>query len=147
MNERLEWQTSPCLPSFPATAYEALCERLAQSTPFNSLAWLRAAEQTLPYGYTLHVLLLWRDDRLIGCLPLVRCPLRLLGMPLHEVRHLGHPLSDRIGLIVDITSPHLFERALKAIRGRMPHARLQLNELPASTAHRDLLEHWAIQSW
>ncbi|CDZ94918.1 GNAT family N-acetyltransferase [Pseudomonas saudiphocaensis] len=147
MNERLEWQTSLCSASFPAAAYEALCKRSAQSTPFNSLAWLRAAEQALQHGCTLHVLLLWQGDRLIGCLPLVRCPLRLLGMTVHEVRHLGHPLSDRIGLLVEVTNPYLLERALKAIRRRMPHARLQLNELPAIAAHQDLLGHWAMQSW
>lgn len=147
MTERLEWQTSLCSPTFPAAAYEELCESLIQTTPFNRLAWLRAAEQALDPSCTLHVLLFWQNDRLVGCIPLIRCPLRMFGMAMTEVRHLGHPLSDRIGLMLDAAAGQLLEPALNAIRTRMPHARLQLSEIPASPANRDLLERWARHSW
>ena len=147
MTERLEWQTSLCTAAFPAAAYEALCERLVQTTPFNRLAWLRAAEQTLSPACKLHVLLLWQSERLVGCIPLIRCPLRMLGVTMTEVRHLGHPLSDRIGLMLDADAVHLLEPALAAIRGRIPHARLQLSEIPASLEHRNLLTPWGRHSW
>ncbi|MCQ4330283.1 GNAT family N-acetyltransferase [Stutzerimonas stutzeri] len=147
MTERLEWQTSLCSPKFPAVAYEALCEQLAQSTPFNRLAWLQAAERELAPTCSLQVLLLWQSDRLVGCIPLICCPLRVFGVTISEVRHLGHPLSDRVGLMLDVGADQLLEPALMAIRRRMPHARLQLNEIPASPKHRNLLEHWASQSW
>jgi len=147
MTERLEWQTSLCAPAFPAAAYEALCERLVQTTPFNRLAWLRAAEQSLSPACKLHVLLLWQSERLVGCIPLIRCPLHIAGVTMADVRHLGHPLSDRIGLLIDTDAVHLLELALVAIRRRIPHARLQLNEIPASPEHRNLLKQWVRHSW
>lgn len=147
MTERLEWQTSLISPTFPANAYESLCDRLQQRTPFNHLGWLRAAEQALPADFSLHVLLFWQSDRLIGCLPLIRCPLRVLGMNIKEVRHLGHPLSDRVGLMLEDEAEALLEPALRAIRKRMPHARLQLNELSSHPCHSRLLAHWTSLSW
>lgn len=147
MTERLEWQTSLSSPAFPADAYESLCNRLGQRTPFNHLGWLRAAEQALPADYSLQMLLLWQCDRLVGCLPLILCPLRVLGMNIKEVRHLGHPLSDRIGLMLEDNASALLEPALKAIRKRMPHARLQLNEIAVHSSHRSLLACWASLSW
>ncbi|MBU0811154.1 MAG: GNAT family N-acetyltransferase [Gammaproteobacteria bacterium] len=147
MTERLEWQTSLNSATFPAEAYETLCNRLEQRTPFNHLGWLRASEQALPADCSLQVLLLWQNDRLVGCLPLILCPLRLLGMNIKEVRHLGHPLSDRVGLMLETEATALLEPALRAIRKRMPHARLQLNEIAVHPSHRSLLGCWEHLSW
>lgn len=147
MTGRLEWKTSLSSPTFPAEAYESLCNRLEQRTPFNHLGWLRAAEQAIPANRSLQVLLLWQSDRLVGCLPLILCPLRVLGMDIKEVRHLGHPLSDRIGLMLEAETTALLETALRAIRKRMPHARLQLNEIAVHPSHRSLLACWTRLSW
>lgn len=147
MTGRLEWKTTLSSPMFPALAYESLCNRLEQRTPFNHLGWLRAAEQALPPDYSLQVLLFWQSDRLVGCLPLIHCPLRVLGINIGEVRHLGHPLSDRIGLMLESDAETLLKPALQAIRKRMPHARLQLNEISAHPRHRSLLAQWMELSW
>ncbi len=147
MTERLEWLTSLSSPTFPAEAYERLCNRLEQRTPFNHLGWLRASEQALTADCSLQVLLLWQSDHLVGCLPLILCPLRVLGMNIKEVRHLGHPLSDRVGLMLEAEAAALLEPALRAIRKRMPHARLQLNEIAVHPSHRSVLARWADLSW
>lgn len=147
MTERLEWQTSLNSPTFPAEAYKTLCHSLEQRTPFNHLGWLRASEQALPADCSLQILLLWQGDRLVGCLPLILCPLRVLGVNIKEVRHLGHPLSDRVGLMLSAEASALLKPALQAIRKRMPHARLQLNEIAEHPSHRSLLTCWKDLSW
>lgn len=140
MGLRLSWMTSLAEPGFPAADYEALRQRLPQATPFNGLAWLRAAEAAARQpGHSVHVLLGHAGDRLCLCLPLLRMPLRA-GLPGFVVlRHLGWPLSDRVGLMVDLDeqdAPHV----LQAIRRHLPHALLQLNEL---TAGEPWLRHWS----
>ena len=140
MGLRLSWLTTLHAPGFPEQDYEALRQRLAQSTPFNGLAWLRAAEAALQPGQSLHVLLGHDGERLCLCLPLLRMPLRA-GLPGFVVlRHLGWPLSDRIGLMVDLAEQDA-PRVLQAIRRHLPHALLQLNELTAG-------EPWLLRwSW
>ena len=138
MGLRLSWLTSLAEPGFPAQAYEALRQSLPQATPFNGLAWLRAAEAALQPGQSLHVLLGHDGERLCLCLPLLRMPLRA-GLPGFVVlRHLGWPLSDRIGLMVDLVEQDA-PVVLRAIRRQLPHALLQLNEL---TAGEPWLLHW-----
>lgn len=140
---QLSWCASLCTPSFPAAGYEALRQRVAASTPFNHLGWLRAAEAALQPGQQLQVLLGHLDGRLCLCLPLVRerQPLGPLNVPV--VRHLGHPLSDRIALLLDLPVSHA-GAVLKAIRGRLPHALLQLSEVPDGDS--DWLQQWAAAS-
>ncbi|UVJ41849.1 GNAT family N-acetyltransferase [Pseudomonas sp. LS1212] len=137
-----EWRNSLCTTDFPCTAYEDLRQRVAGSTPFNTLAWMCAAERALPAGEQLQVLLGWRAGQLQLCLPLVIACERFGGLPFKIVHHLGFPLSDRIALLATL-EPRPTRQALRQIRRRMPHALLQLNELPGSTEPETLLSQWA----
>ena len=141
----LTWCASLCSHDFPAGEYEALRKRLPASTPFNHLGWLRAAEAALAPAQQLQVLLGYQDQRLCLCLPLIRCrePFGPLFAPV--VRHLGHPLSDRIALLIDL--PTLYaEQVLQAIRKQLPHALLQLSEVPYHPETDGWLRQWAAAS-
>lgn len=142
MTLKLTWLNALDDPAFPARDYEQLRQRLAASTPFNSLAWLRAAQHALPAGHRLQVLLGFDDGQLRLCLPLICAVERHGPLPLRVVRHLGYPLSDRIGLLVDLDEQHA-DTVLAAIRRHLPHALLQLSEL---TGASPWLERWAARS-
>ncbi len=127
---QLSWCASLCTPSFPAAGYEALRQRVAASTPFNHLGWLRAAEAALQPGQQLQVLLGHLDGRLCLCLPLVRerQPLGPLNVPV--VRHLGHPLSDRIALLPSRPPGSQRRPALQAAPCAQAHRRLRRTGTP-----------------
>lgn len=136
------WRTSLCADDFPADAYEQLRQRLPDATPFNSLAWLRAAEAALPADQRLQVLLGEAQGRLLLCLPLISTRERHGPLAFTVVRHLGYPLSDRIGLLIDLP-PGAAISVLKAIGKQLPHALLQLNEV---TGDSPWLQQWARHS-
>ncbi len=140
---RLSWCASLRTPDFPAAEYEALRQRLPGSTPFNHLAWLHAAEAALAPGQRLQVLLGYQGERLCLCLPLVRArePFGPLHVPV--VRHLGYPLADRIALLIDLPLAYA-SRVLNTIRQQLPHALLQLSEVPGEAD--GWLRQWAAQS-
>lgn len=142
---RFEWRTSLCAPDFPAAAYEALRLRVTDHTPFNSLGWLSAAEQTLDASGHLHILLGWEADELRLCLPLVAGRERFGGMPFGVVRHLGYPLADRLALLSVLDGDSL-RQALLLIRQRIPHALLQLNELSEPAGEESGLTEWMAHS-
>ncbi|MDH1509265.1 GNAT family N-acetyltransferase [Pseudomonas mosselii] len=145
MSLQLSWCASLRSDDFPAADYEALRRRLPGSTPFNHLGWLCAAEAALLPGQQLGVLLGYQDQRLCLCLPLVRArePFGPLFAPV--VRHLGYPLNDRIALLIDL--PALYaDQVLQAIRKHLPHALLQLNEVPDNAEHEGWLRQWASAS-
>lgn len=142
MGVRLSWLDSLDDPDFPAGQYEALRQRLPQSTPFNSLAWLRAAQAALPAGQTLQILLGYEQEQLRLCLPLVRMPWHVGPLEFSVVRHLGYPLSDRIGLLIDLPERDAAQ-VLRAIRRHLPHTLLQLNEV---TQGEPWLLHWSWRS-
>ncbi|WP_049870524.1 GNAT family N-acetyltransferase [Pseudomonas cremoricolorata] len=141
----LRWCASLLDPSFPAEHYEALRQRLAASTPFNHLGWLHAAEQALQPGQRLAVLLGWQGEQLRMCLPLVHSREAFGPVRLAVVRHLGYPLSDRIGLLNELPAAAAAQ-ALRAIRRHLPHAVLQLNEIPDAQASTPWLACWARRS-
>lgn len=125
----LEWRPSLAGSDFPAVAYERLLARIATTTPFNRLAWLRAAEAVAEPG-TVAVLLLWRAETLVACLPLVWSLQRvapLLAVPV--VRHLGYPLTDRLSLAVLEKDAATLSRLLTAIYEFKPVAYIELNEV------------------
>ncbi|NER65516.1 GNAT family N-acetyltransferase [Pseudomonas sp. MAFF212427] len=142
MTLTLTWRTSLCADDFPAAEYEQLRQRLPDSTPFNSLAWLRAAEAALPAAPSLQVLMGHAQGRLVLCLPLISSDERHGPLTFRAVRHLGYPLSDRIGLLIDLP-PSAARQVLSAIRNHLPHALLQLNEV---TGESPWLEQWARRS-
>ncbi|WP_192560362.1 GNAT family N-acetyltransferase [Pseudomonas allokribbensis] len=142
---RFEWRTSLCAPDFPAAAYEGLRLRVTDHTPFNSLGWLIAAEQTLDASEHLHILLGWEADELRLCLPLVASRERFAGIPFGVVHHLGYPLADRLALLSVLEADSL-RQALLLIRQRIPHALLQLNELSEPAGEESVLTEWMARS-
>lgn len=145
MTMTFEWRTSLCAPDFPNAAYETLRKQVANHTPFNSLAWLCAAEGALSANDQLHVLLAWQADELCLCLPLIASRVYFAGVPLRVIRHLGFPLSDRIALLATLEGAGA-RQTLRQIRRRLPHALLQLNELTDPDARSSLLTQWKRQS-
>ena len=145
MDYCFQWCLSLNASDFPHAAYAALCARVPQSTPFNHLGWLQAAECALEPGQQLHILLAWEDSDLRLCLPLVSARERHLGLGWTVLHHLGYPLSDRIALLCQLDDDGRGQ-ARAAINRRLPHALLQLNELVAAGEQDALLEHWASAS-
>ncbi|WP_433588166.1 GNAT family N-acetyltransferase [Pseudomonas koreensis] len=145
MTARFEWRTSLCAADFPAAAYEALRLRVTDSTPFNHLGWLRAAQLTLGEGQRLHVLLGWEADELRLCLPLVAGRERFAGVPFRVLHHLGYPLADRLALL-SLLDDQGMRQALRLIRQRLPHALLQLNELSEPAGEESALTPWMAAS-
>ena len=145
MTARFEWRTSLCAADFPAAAYEALRLRVRDSTPFNHLGWLRAAQLTLDEGQRLHVLLGWEADELRLCLPLVAGRERFAGVPFRVLHHLGYPLADRLALL-SLLDEKGMRQALRLIRQRLPHALLQLNELSEPAGEESALTPWMAAS-
>ncbi|MDD0973744.1 GNAT family N-acetyltransferase [Pseudomonas fontis] len=142
MQPSLSWRTSLRCDDFPAADYEQLRQAVADATPFNSLAWLQAAEQALPADQSLQILLGHDAGRLCLCLPLIVCLERQGPLTFRVVRHLGYPMSDRIGLLMDLSSLNA-TLVLKAIRQKLPHALLQLSEV---TGESPWLQCWAQRS-
>lgn len=128
MNLRWQWCASLGAQDFPAGAYEQLRQQVEGATPFNRLSWLRGAEQALQQQQ-LQILLGWQGERLLLCLPLIRGRESRAGMRLQVVRHLGHPLSDRLALLVAEAGHPAMAEALGQIRRQLPHDLLQLHEL------------------
>lgn len=138
MNLRWQWCTSLGTEDFPVDAYEQLRQGLLQATPFNRLSWLRGAERALD-NRQLRVLLGWHGQRLLLCLPLTLGREPRAGLSLQVLRHLGHPLSDRLALLVADEARSAMPAALAHIRRQLPHDLLQLHELVNAA---DLLEPW-----
>ncbi|MCU7646662.1 GNAT family N-acetyltransferase [Pseudomonas piscis] len=139
MNMRWQWCGDLAATQFPEAAYEQLRATTDQATPFNRLGWLRGAALALAPGQALQVLLGWQEQRLVLCLPLVAGRESRGGLPLRVVRHLGHPLSDRLALLVADSARHAMPEALRQIRRHLPHDLLQLHELVAAD---ELLAPW-----
>lgn len=143
MSLRWQWCTSLWVQDFPVQAYEQLRQQVEHATPFNRLSWLRGAERALQ-PQQLHILLGWQGERLVLCLPLIVGRESRAGLPLRVLRHLGHPLSDRLALLVAEPAHGAMLEALREIRRRLPHDVLQLHELV--DAER-LLRPWRRGSW
>jgi CelD/BcsL family acetyltransferase involved in cellulose biosynthesis len=141
MSVHFEWCTSLCATDFPAAAYEGLRRRVADSTPFNTLAWLCAAEHGLGRDERLQVLLAWQGEQLCLCLPLVASRERYGGLPFRVLHHLGYPLGDRIALLASLDAESI-RQALREIRRHLPHALLQLNELSEPAGEESALTQW-----
>jgi CelD/BcsL family acetyltransferase involved in cellulose biosynthesis len=142
MDYRFHWCHSLCANDFPLQAYNQLCARLPHHTPFNHVGWLRAAEQALAPDQSLLILLAWQGEQLRLCLPLVQMQDSRFGYSWRVLRHLGYPLSDRLGLICQLDAPGLTQ-AWKEIARRLPHSVLQLSELSADQDTRSRMQHWA----
>ncbi|MDU9025685.1 GNAT family N-acetyltransferase [Pseudomonas corrugata] len=138
---RFQWCRSLSAELFPTTAYEQLRTQVADTTPFNTLAWLQAAELALRPDQELHVLLGWQDQALCLCLPLVTTRERIGGLRFRVLRHLGYPLADRIALLVRLDADAMGQ-ALMQIRQHLPHALLQFNEVIEPVGEESALSAW-----
>lgn len=138
---RFQWCRSLGAADFPATAYEQLRTQVADATPFNTLAWLQAAEFALSPEQQLHVLLGWQDEALCLCLPLISELERLGGLRFRVLHHLGYPLADRIAVLVRLNAEDMGQ-ALVQIRQHVPHALLQLNEVIEPVGEQSVLSAW-----
>ncbi|MCD9113496.1 GNAT family N-acetyltransferase [Pseudomonas bijieensis] len=141
MTIRFQWCRSLGAADFPVSAYEQLRTQVADATPFNTLAWLQAAEFALLPEQQLHVLLGWQDQTLCLCLPLVSGRERIGGLRFRVLHHLGYPLADRIALLVRLDAESMGQ-ALMQIRQHLPHALLQLNEVIEPVGEQSVLSAW-----
>lgn len=142
MNERsFIWYDSLDAEIFPQAAYEQLLEQLAEVTPFNRLAWLRACAAQLD-GRELRILTAWDAGGMVLCLPLTRGRETLMGLPWCVVRHLGYPLADRLVPAVGIADPPLLREALQQVRKHLPHTLLELNEVLSIEPAGQLVRTW-----
>ncbi|UZE22041.1 GNAT family N-acetyltransferase [Pseudomonas sp. B21-056] len=141
MTIRFQWCHSLGAADFPVSAYEQLRSQVADATPFNTLAWLQAAEFALLPDQQLHVLLGWQDQDLSLCLPLVSGRERIGGLRFRVLHHLGYPLADRIGLLARLDAEGMGQ-ALMQIRQQLPHAMLQLNEVVEPVGEQSVLSAW-----
>ncbi|KJH86720.1 MULTISPECIES: GNAT family N-acetyltransferase [Pseudomonas] len=142
---RFQWCRSLSAADFPATAFEQLRTQVPDATPFNTLAWLQAAEFALVPGQQLHVLLGWQDQDLLLCLPLVSGRERIGGLRFRVLHHLGYPLADRIALLARLDAEGMGQ-ALAQIRQQLPHALLQLNEVVEPVGEQSVLSAWMAMS-
>ena len=138
---RFQWCTSLGAADFPTTAYEQLRTQVADTTPFNTLAWLQAAQFALRPDQQLNVLLGWQDQALCLCLPLVSTRERIGGLHFRVLRHLGYPLADRIAVLARLDAVGMGQ-ALMQIRQHLPHALLQLNEVSEPVGEQSVLSSW-----
>ncbi|PXF32854.1 hypothetical protein WH50_02155 [Pokkaliibacter plantistimulans] len=133
MTYRLQWLTSFHDTHFPTADYVSLYQYLPHATPYNHLAWLTAAEDALTADTQLAILLIWQTTQLVGCLPLIRRREQQKGLHFMVVRHLGFPMSDRIGLMLKEEAAEAAPLILTAIQQHLPYALLQLNEVTAES--------------
>ncbi|MDR6956718.1 CelD/BcsL family acetyltransferase involved in cellulose biosynthesis [Pseudomonas brassicacearum] len=145
MTTRFQWYRSLGAADFPVSAYEQLRTQVADATPFNTLAWLQAAEFSLLPDQQLHVLLGWQDQTLCLCLPLVSGLERIGGLRFRVLHHLGYPLADRIALLARLDTEGMGQ-ALMQIRQHVPHAMLQLNEVVEPVGEQSVLSAWMAMS-
>jgi CelD/BcsL family acetyltransferase involved in cellulose biosynthesis len=138
---RFQWCRSLGAADFPVSAYEQLRTQVADATPFNTLAWLQAAEFALLPDQQLHVLLGWQDQTLCLCLPLMSGLERIGGLRFRVLHHLGFPMADRIALLARLDAEGMGQ-ALMQIRQALPHALLQLNEVIEPVGEQSVLSAW-----
>jgi hypothetical protein len=125
-----------------AADWDALVERCAVATPFQSHAWLSSWWHSYGRPGRLRVVTVRRDGVLVGAAPLM---LRRRALPL--LTGVGQGLTDFLDVLLDDAEAEgtaaVLARAMAAELGlRRPWVVLDLRELrPGSAAHR-IAEHW-----
>ena len=147
MSIRFVWCNSLSDALFPAQDYSKLLKLIPESTPFNHIAWLQGAEQSLSVDQQLKILLGYQHNELVLCLPLILCAEKALGLPVKVLRHLGYPLSDRIALGVKPNSHNILSQALQEIRKKLSFHLIQFSEITEQTAQSCGLMQWQKQFW
>lgn len=147
MSIRFSWYNSLSDPHFPKQDYSSLAKLTKESTPFNHLAWLKGAEQSLESHQKLHILIGYQGSELVICLPLIICTEKIFKLPVNIIRHLGYPLSDRIALIVHPEHGGCLEQALDEIRKNLSFSMIQLSEITEQSAQASGLKLWKDKFW
>ena len=125
-----------------AADWDALVDRCATATPFQSHAWLSSWWHSYGRPGRLRVVTVRRDGVLVGAAPLM---LRRRALPL--LTGVGQGLTDFLDVLLDDAETEgtaaVLARALAVELGlRRPWVVLDLRELrPGSAAHR-IAEHW-----
>ncbi len=141
------WCSGLKSPSFPEHDYCQLLEDSDDGTPYNHVSWLTGAEENIGLGQHVQILLGRLQGVLVLCLPLLVCKERQGGMPVTVIRHLGYPLSDRVGLLVSKDVPGLLDMALVQIRRRIRFSYVQFNEITEKSALASGLDKWKENFW
>lgn len=147
MSIQFVWCNSLSETLFPAQDYSKLLELIPESTPFNHIAWLQGAEQSLEAKQQLKILLGYDNNELVICLPLILCTEKALGLPIKTLRHLGYPLSDRIALGVKANTDNFLGQALQEIRQKLSFSLIQFSEITEQSAQTSGLKQWQQQFW
>lgn len=147
MSIQFVWCNSLSETLFPAQDYSKLLELIPESTPFNHMAWLQGAEQSLKAKQQLKILLGYDNNELVICLPLILCAEKALGLPIKTLRHLGYPLSDRIALGVKANTDNFLGQALQEIRQKLSFSLIQFSEITEQSAQASGLKQWQQQFW
>ncbi len=147
MSIQFVWCNSLSETLFPAQDYSKLLELIPESTPFNHIAWLQGAEQSLKAKQQLKILLGYDNNELVICLPLILCAEKALGLPIKTLRHLGYPLSDRIALGVKANTDNFLGQALQEIRQKLSFSLIQFSEITEQSAQASGLKQWQQQFW
>ncbi|MFP8967980.1 GNAT family N-acetyltransferase [Pokkaliibacter sp. CJK22405] len=142
MSAHLRWLDSPG--SLNAEAYRQLWINHPLATPFQELAWLRAAAAALPPEAEVHLLLVESAaGELLGCLAFQLERETQAGLPLRVLRFLGHPLADRLCLLLTPACEALLPAIGAAILAHCQPDLIQLHELDA----RDTLATGWLAQW
>lgn len=147
MSIRFVWCNSLSDALFPTQDYSKLLAQIPESTPFNHTAWLKGAEKSLETNQQLNILLGYDNNELVLCLPMILCTDKKLGLPIKTLRHLGYPLSDRIGLCVKKNTQNFLDQALQEIRKHLSFHLIQLSEITKQSAQDSGLQQWQQQFW
>ena len=147
MSTQFSWCTSLSDSQFSIHDYSRLINQIKQTTPFNHIAWLRGAEKSLTKNQKLKILLGYKDNELVICLPLIICTEKTFRLPVKTIRHLGYPLSDRIALAVQPDIDNLLNQALLEIRKKLSFSMIQFSEITEESAQASGLKQWQNKFW
>ncbi len=122
-----------------------LLETVPDATIFNTWEWVSSATCLLPEKRRkLAVLTAWRDDNLMGCLPLSYGRETFYGVPAHTLRDVGDPLADCVPLAISQEAPEGLELALDALfDAPQPWDAVILSELPDTAELRCRIGSWS----
>ncbi|MFC1443745.1 GNAT family N-acetyltransferase [Streptacidiphilus sp. N1-10] len=125
-----------------ADDWDALVDRCAAATPFQSHAWLSSWWRSYGRPGRLRVVTVRRDGVLVGAAPLM---LRRRGLPL--LSGVGQGLTDFLDVLLDDAHAEqaaaVLARAMAVQLGlRRPWAALDLRELRQGSAAHRIAEHW-----
>lgn len=124
----------------------SLLSEVQSATPFDSWAWLSSLDAATPLEDKLLVVVRNSEENLLGWLPLKFSTERIFGFEVTVLRHLGHPLTDRHGIITSLPTDVFLSAVVEKIfhKGIRP-AGIILDEV--SNLNREIVvpNNWLLQ--